>query len=116
MAVSWVVSSFDERARWTPQTTPHYRLLVEAVEARRKRRGTGETLIVDHPGIGYGVETPPLFRDAGRPISTTAAPSDEKVGAAVRRGADPWQAMWRAGGQSGAMAWDGPNGVTYGIH
>jgi hypothetical protein len=113
--VSWIVSNFSERSRWTPQTTQHHRLLLEAAEARRKRRGTGGMPIVGHPDISSRDETAPLFRDAGRPIRTTSSPFDERIGAAVRAGADPWQAMWRAGGQSGAMAWDGPNGMTYGI-
>jgi hypothetical protein len=114
--VSWVVSNFEERARWTPQTTPHFRLLVEAVEARRRRRGMGGLSIVGHPDSeSLADETPPLFRDAGRSIRTTASSFDEKVGAGVRAGADPWQAMWAAGGQAGAMRWDGPGGMTFGI-
>jgi hypothetical protein len=111
--VRWAVTSFEERRRWA-NTMPQYRLLVEAAEARRKRRGMDETLIVGHPGLGG--ESPPLFRDAGRPIHTATSPFEEKVGAAVRAGVNPFEAMWEAGGRGGAMLWDGPGGVTYGIH
>jgi hypothetical protein len=93
-AVEWSVTSFEERHHWTPQTTPGYRLLVEA-EARRKRRAGAPLEIVDHPDVPVAVECGPLFRDTGRPIRTTSSSFDEKVGAAVRAGADPWGAMWR---------------------
>jgi hypothetical protein len=114
--VQWAVTSFEERRRWTRQTVPSFDLLVAAAEARRRRRAGEPLEIVGHPDIPQEDETPPLFRDAVRPIRTTASPFDERVGAAVRAGADPWGAMWKAGGQSGAMLWDDPiSGATYGI-
>ncbi len=113
--VTWVATTFEERARGST------RCRSTGCSARPPRRDGSAAARAGCPswGIpasGSGDELPPLFRDAVRQVRTTSSPFDEKVGAAVRAGADPWGAMWRAGGQSGAMLWDGPDGVTYGIH
>jgi hypothetical protein len=112
--VAWVPTSFEERSKWA-YPMAHYGLLREAAEARRKRRGMGEMPIVGHPHIVQEDERPPLFRTAVRPIRTATSPFDDRVGAAVRRGVNPYEAMWAAAGHSGAALWDGPNGITYGI-
>jgi hypothetical protein len=74
--VKWAHTTLERAHSWTPQTTPGYRWLLRAADARRKRAQGAGLPIVGHPGLqeqpgelrhaaSRGQDPPPYMRHNG---------------------------------------------------
>ena len=112
--VTWAVTSFEEQYTWA-NTQPHHRLLVEAAEARKRRRAGAPLEIVGHPDTPLAVEPGPLFRGAPGRFEPRRRRSTRRsarlCGAAPTRGGRCTrpQAIGRSFGMTAATGW------TYGV-